>query len=464
MKPWPVRIGVYACVSEGYHHTMQFPELLRQDEERVLSAIGTIGEVVYPGLVMYMNDIDKAIRFFTEQKPDIIVAVHLCYTRDEYVVPLVRALPKTPVLIYLNQGFRGIPEDLDIRDYSRTWQSNSVVQIMATLKRFWPHRTFPLVVGHGCDEASIAEISDWARGAALLRSLEGEKAALLPDYCQGMFDTWPDPALLENTFGTHIISIRDSVIHKAFLEVTPAETEALLKELLSKWEVNEDEVTMDAIRTEVQRAVAFRQVIKETGVTAIGDMHLGGNIGESLAMDEGIQVAAEGDVASALINLVLGRAAGKPVMCFEHLGYDIERDLILGGHNSFGPTGLAASGEPIRLGNSKFGRYNEKEQWIAPQVALQFPVAPGPVTLVTMGVQVPGKLVIRVVEGEVISHKRLDLHYPYALVKLNNPGVQRYFKELAAAGGGHHFGLSHGHFAGVIKAFGALAGVEVVEC
>lgn len=456
------RIGLLATHAEDYCRFMDMPGLVRADAERLASQLARHAELVDPGIILSDADADRAIRMFRDERPDIVVAAHLSYTKDDPTVQLVRALPDIPIVLYLNQGFRGLPDALHVRDYARTWQSNSIVQITATLKRFWPERIWPLVVGHASDDRSITQLADWARGAGVLRSLASSRVALLPDYCQHMYDTWPDPALLERTFGTNVVAVRDSTLHEAATQVTEADIDHLVEALLSAWTLRE--APPDLVRQEARLAFALREVAGDAGLDAIGDMHLGGNIGESLLANAGVPIAAEGDVAVALIGLVLQRLSGAPILCFEHLGYDLDRDLILGGHKSFGPPGLAAPGEEIRLRNSKFGREDERGDWVAPGVALEFPVTPGPVTLASLGVPTPGKLVIRVIEGESIPHARLDLHYPYTLIRLKRPGVERYFTALAAAGGGHHFSLTLGHVAGAVRAFGAWAGVEVVEC
>jgi len=125
-----------------------------------------------------------------------------------------------------------------------------------------------------------------------------------------------------------------------------AKIEALAKELHQKCEVIEprhEEVCLIA-----REAIALERLVKENKLRATAIETGSGLIrytgvtpceGIANLIDQGIVVTTEGDMNAAVSGLILRELTGKPIHFWEYLGFDKEKNGILGGREE-GPAGF----------------------------------------------------------------------------------------------------------------------------
>lgn len=451
------RIGLLATVSEGYHKMMDFPDKLLPDYERLLSLTNDKIDWVTPGLVMMSDELDNAVKLFQSSKLEGLAVYHVCYTHDEYTLKVMEQLNSIPVCFLLAQGHEGVTDDFNVREYFKGWQSNSFIQITATMRRLYPDVHQYSVVG-GLDERTTSELSRWANSVSALNRFRGTQFAYLPSHCMHMYDTWADDAELMRMFKSRFVSVGGGAFRE--LEVDQDAVELAVKEVYERFEVIEP--TREQIKDDMKSYFQAKQLIAKGSFAGIADNHLIGNIGASYLMDEGLAMSAEGDMGGVVLARYLMDVSGQRIQCFEHLSYDLDKNWIVGGHNSFGPMSLARDTEKIQIRATKFGKQNEAGEWVSGGVALDFAIKPGTVTLAGFGMSESGNFVIRAVRGESVDTLYHELRMPYAIVQLKDTDVRTYFKQLAAWGGGHHFVLVHGDYIEELRILAEMLKVSIL--
>ena len=183
-------------------------------------------------------------------------------------------------------------------------------------------------------------------------------------------------------------------------------------------------------------------------------------VGMARLIDDGIVVAPEGDLQVAVAGLLIKDITGKPVHFWEHLGFDEEKNWVLGGHEG-GSAGFTMAKKNTRpkLRGTQYVNFDGTPGAPHFGVTPEFITNPGPVTLLTF-FRGPEAYEMRVACGESVDLDPLPIRYEHTVFKPCVP-LDKYFKRIAEAGVCHHFALVHSEISGELNKVARILGMKV---
>jgi L-arabinose isomerase len=354
--------------------------------------------------------------------------------------------------------------------YPRSWGVNGSVQITSTLRKIRPNRDFYTVIGHLEDQGVKEEIASWCKAAAVVKDLQNAKAAYLPTHCEGMYDTWVDDSLLSKLFGIvpKHISVNEVIQHMRTIQEN--DIKLRYQEVTSKFELIEP--CEQELRSDLHVGLAVEKVIAQHELNIIAVQpwpefvqHTGtfGLIGFSLIADQGIAVADEGDICTGIAQYILQQITGKPTQFFENLAFDLDDNLLLGGHDGLCPPSLGQINYR-KIRNNMYGEMSSFTKTSGGGLAFEFITKPGIVTILGLGIRSDG-LFFKVMKGCSVSdlEQVREIHMPHSIIRFENHSVKHYFDRLTEWGGGHHFALVHADVVSEIRKIGKILRIPVEE-
>jgi L-arabinose isomerase len=194
------------------------PRTLEKDASRMEAALGPKLEVVCPGVLATLEQVDEALERFKEEDVDLVVACQITWGEDRLILRAVEALPSTPLLLWCYSPLRRLPDQLTMPDLFRGSGPVGALQASGPLKRLG--KRFGFAFGSHEDEGTIRQIAAYARAAKVARELRGVRIGVLPYRCDQMTGTWVDEFRLRKEIGAELtyISTHD---YRAICEQIP---------------------------------------------------------------------------------------------------------------------------------------------------------------------------------------------------------------------------------------------------
>ena len=115
----------------------------------------------------------------------------------------------------------------------------------------------------------------------------------------------------------------------------------------------------------------------------------------------------------------------------------------MGGHSGVGSTMLASDPNNIYIRNLMYDTYTLPNGEVRKGFAFNFVLKPGKVTMLSLGAM-HDEYKFKIIRGTAIDYKLLDIHSPFAVIKLDNISVEEYFEKICRFGCGKHFALVYG--------------------
>lgn len=469
-----MKVGLFSGGMDWYWKKAgmkSLPEALDRDIRRLKKILEERGlEVFYPGFAGNEEESERAGKAIRKEGVDIALVYHAAYIEDDASLAFLDQLGDIFPVIFLSQGPNGFSEIKSVIDEGRCGGVNSKVQIVSTLKRLRPNLRFGFVFGKLDDPEALREIEEWAKAARAVRKLHHSKIAFLPHRSEGcsMYDTFPDEAKMIAQTGVRIIHLYIQDLINAMKKVSEEDTDALTNELYEKNDVVEP--PKDEVRLAAKQALALEMVVKENKIDALaidtgpGLMAYTGMlpcVGMARLIDEGFVVTSEGDLSVAVSGLILQElSGGKPIHFWEHLAFDAEKNLILGGHEG-GSAGftMAKKGTRPRLRSTQYVNFGGISGAPYYGVVPEFITDPGPVTLLTL-FRCPEAYEMRLAIGESVDADPFEAHHEQTIFKPNVP-LRQYFNRIAEIGVCHHFGLVHADVASMVKKVAHILGMRL---
>lgn len=469
MKP---RIGLFAGGIEQYWKETGMKNLrsrIDEDAGRLAAALGEESEVVYPGLAENADESARIGKILRQQGVDLALMYHATYVDDAMSIAFIEELGDIFPVLFLSQGFRSFTEMMDLTDAGRSWGNNSCVQLPGTLKRMKPDFRFGFVFGGLDDARALGEIGEYARAAKAVRNLKGKLVAFLPHRSLGvpMYDTFPDETKMMGQTGVRIDYLYIIDLVREMESVSGSEVEALVEELYGKYEVVEP--TREEVQLSARQALGLERLAKRRRVDALAVDFAAGMIthtgmlpcvGMARLTDQGVVVTTEGDLSVAIAGLIIREICGKPIHFWEHLAFDAERNLVLGGHEG-GSAGfsMAKHGTRPRLRGTQYINFDGIPGAPHNGVIPEFITNPGPATLLTF-YRGPEAYEMRIACGESVDLDPLPVCYEHTVFK---PAIALvdYFGRIAETGVCHHFALVHADIGRELAKVARILGMKV---
>ena len=468
------RIGLYSVGLAAYWE--QFPglrERLIGYGKHIEGRLSAWADVQNFGLVDTANSGRQAGEWFNRQNVDLVFCHAATYTTSSCVLPVHQICAAPAVFLNLQPTAR--------LDYARSttgeWLAHCgacpVPEFANALTRAAiPFRVVNGLLGleatpaislanevtHQRPEAKRAwrEIEQWARAAAVKRSLQHGRFGFLGNTYGGMLDLYSDFTMLQAQLGLHVEVLEMSDLARLVAEVTPAELAAQQEAVLAMFTISGDSPadpiarrpTEDQLDWSCRVAAAQEKLVRAFDLDALcyyyhgapgaedERIQAGAIVGHSLLTARGIPCSGEGDLKTA-VAMKICDLLGVGGSFSEIVAVDYDDQTILLGHD--GPFHSAiAAGQPILRG---MGLYHGKQ---GTGVSVEAKVQSGPITTLNLTQTAAGRLKLISAEGRATDGPIMQIGNTQTPVQFREPPdehMSRWFAEAPT----HHCALAVGH-------------------
>ncbi|MEQ4484512.1 L-fucose/L-arabinose isomerase family protein [Cohnella silvisoli] len=485
------RIGLYSVGLRAYWD--QFPGLRERliDYGRFIEKkLSGWGDVFNYGLVDTEGEGRKAGEWLNERNVDLIFSHAATYSTSSTVLP-VHQICKAPVVFLNLQPTERINyADSTTGEWLAHCGACPVPEFANTFNRAGiPFRVVNGLLGMSVTPAisltnevtaeraeavrAWKEIEEWARAAAVPRTLQHSRFGFLGNTYSGMLDMYSDFTMLQAQTGIHIEVLEMCDLDRMLRDVTPQDVKTKLEEVNGMFQISGDSPSDPIARKPSEEqlewsckvAAAQERLVKEYDLDALSYYYHGAPggeyeklqggfiVGHSLLTARGIPCSGEGDLKTA-IAMKICDILGTGGSFSEIVVVDYVDGTVLLGHD--GPFHVAISeGKPILRG---MGLYHGKQ---GTGVSVEAKVRTGPITTLNVTQTGDGKLKLIGSEGESTDGPIMRIGNTQTPVRFRehpDAYMTRWFAEAPT----HHCAMSIGHNASLFQKVGELMNVKAV--
>ncbi|MDR1953802.1 MAG: L-fucose/L-arabinose isomerase family protein [Clostridiales Family XIII bacterium] len=489
---WHGKVGLYSVGLKAYW--AQFPGLrdrLSGYGAFIADRLSAYGEVYNYGLVDCAEEGRKAGEYFKASDVDIIFCHSATYVTSDAVLPVHQICGAKTIVLNLQPGAHVNYNRTTTGEWLAYCGACPVPEISNAFERAGIE--FTSISGllglretpeiSTADEntaerpeavAAWAEIEDWCRAAAALRSLRGARFGFLGGNYSGMLDMYSDFTMLQAQAGIHVEIIEMDDLAALFFGITEDEIAGKLKEIDDMFLISGDsksdplakKPTRDQLLHSAKVAAAQEKLVNKFRIDALAyyyhstegnvyeDIQSGFIVGHSLLTAKGIPCAGEADIKTALAMKICDILSTGGSFC-EIVTADYSKGTILLGHD--GPFHIEIAAEkPILRG---MGLYHGKR---GAGVSVEAKVRTGPVTMLGITQLRNGNLRFVVSEGESTDDEIMQVGNTQTHVRFGTD-IDSYFTKWFAGAPTHHCAMSVGRNAKLFRKVAALLGCEAIE-
>ena len=261
-------------------------------------------EVVTSPFCRLENEFETAVSSFEQAGADCIVTLHMAYSPS---LESIKVLAKTPLPIVVMDTTEtydfGFNVHIDDIDYNHG--IHGVMDMCNLLRR--NGKAYAIAAGH-CDNSSVVkETAKLVKAAAAAKNLKGSNVGVIGGSFDGMGDFQVTADELKENFGVNLITADNSELKKLLSEVTEAEVEAEKTEDEKNF-VKGEEINEENYLYNIKACLATRKWIEKYKLDAfsVNFLKIDENGLDSMpfieackAMNRGIGYAGEGDALTA---------------------------------------------------------------------------------------------------------------------------------------------------------------------
>jgi L-arabinose isomerase len=454
-----IGVLVMALLEDDYNKTGHMRPAATAAAREIADLLGEFGEVVHAGLVEEEEQAAAAARLFNAEDVDIIVALELAYTKG--LVP-TRALIDTtaPVLVWNAQRIRRLGEDDGFDVVMLNSGMAGMPELTAMLLR--TGREFALVTSRLDDPEGRRRIAEVITAAAIRRRLREARVALVGHHFEGMTDLMFDDLALRQAVGPVVWPLEPEKIAVRFDEVPQAEVDALMASERARYGV---EMESPLFERSVRLALALESVAKEHRFDAftafdqvwLTDPRVGiiPSYGTGRLCEIGIPAAPEGDVNTAVAQLILQELAGQATT-LENYVIDFDNEAVMFSHDGHGNPALGTRGA-VKVKHSIY--YRGVHGFGA---GFEFAYEPGPITNLALVTTGGGRWRFVISEGELLPFPPRAISAPQTLFRHDTLPIAAWCDAWLRAGATHHMGAAQGRWTAHLLHLARMLGVEAV--
>ena len=454
-----IGVLVMALLEDDYNKTAHMRPAATAAAQEIADTFAQWGEVVHAGLVEEESQAAAAARLFNAADVDLIVAMELAYTKG--LVP-ARALLDTsaPVLVWNAQKIRRLAEDDGFDVVMLNSGMAGMPELTAVLLR--TGREFALVTSLFDDADGRRRVQEVIAAAAVRRRLKEARVALVGHHFEGMTDLMFDGLSLRQDIGPVVWPVEPEKFAVRFAEIPQADVDALMAVERAKYTV---EMEPALFERSVRFALALESVTKEQGFDAftafdqvwLTDPRVGiiPSYGTGRLCEIGIPAAPEGDVNTAVAQLILQELAGQATT-LENYVVDYDTQAVMFSHDGHGNPALGTPGA-VKVKHSIY--YSGVHGFGA---GFEYAYEPGPITnlaLVTTGF---GQWRFVISEGQLLPFPPRSISAPQTLFKHDTMPIADWCDAWLRAGATHHMGAARGRWTAQLLHLAQMLGIEAV--
>ena len=440
----------------------QFAGFVQKVEQDVASITGTLArecQIVSSGLLHSTEQAIKEARRFNDEQVDAIICCPIIWTNDPPVVAFLQNARKVPFLLFAYNPYPDFPPAFKIEEWLRASGPVSVQQSSNILKRFgWD---FDVCFGNEVEEELLAEIRAFVRAASVKRGLMGTRIGVLPSSCRVVISTWVDEFFLLEKFGIELQFIPVEAYAALVRQVPTGDAKAYVDHLKTTYPVVG--VADDVLLESARQALAFVQLIRDNRLSGIALEDFNSDIYRLLGFRPhlyhpdigglGCTIGFEADVLGVLSTIIAGRLSGRIGMFNEFFSVDRRANTVLMGHPGHGEIRVGEESTLMVTPDLEFDETQKRGAW------LSYRAKPGRMTFLNFTPEY-GKLKTAAFTGESLPGPRIMEGYSHMLVRPDCNAVAL-FEDIVRRGLIQHWGTVHGSILPELRAFSAMAGLDL---
>jgi L-arabinose isomerase len=307
-----------------------------------------------------------------------------------------------------------------------------------------------------------AEIESWIEAARVASVLTHNRLGLMGHYYGGMLDIYSDVTLQCATFSGHAEIIEIDELSALRREIAPNLIQQRVADFRDIFDIQPD-----CAESELERAartsVALDQLVANHGLGSLAYYYSGtGNhdnedtmssiiLGTSLLTARGVPIAGEYEVKNAQAMKIMD-TFGAGGSFTEFYAMDFAEDVILMGHDGPGHIRIAEGKTKVRPLEVYHGK-------VGSGLSVEMSVRHGPVTLLSVVEQAPGKLSFVVAEAQSVPGPILEIGNTNSRYRFKI-GARKFAEAWNSLGPAHHCAVGTGWIADKIRKLGLLVGIE----
>lgn len=427
-------------------------------------------EVVDVGLIDSPERASSAARELQAADIEIVFVSILTYSLSSTILPIVRDLNKTVVLLNIQsvssidyETFSRLP---DRNSMTREWlahcQACSLPEFACIFNR--AEIRYDIVSGYLDEKYVWRKIQDWIDAAYVVRNMRENRLGILGHYYCGMLDVYTDITLQSSVFGTHIEMLEMCELKTYRDKVTRDELQAKRREFESVFDIS-SACSEEELCRAAYTSVALDKLVEKHNLGALAYYYEGysGNdyeniitsviAGNTLLSGKGIPVAGECEVKNVQAMKIMS-LLGCGGSFSEPYAMDFDDDVVLWGHD--GPAHFTIADGPVKLVPLQV--YHGKP---GNGLSIQMTVRQGKVTFLSVCENKDG-IFLLVAQGESVEGPTLQIgntnsRYRFAC------GARDFMDNWSKAGPSHHCAIGVGHVADKIDKIAKLLHIPCVR-
>jgi L-arabinose isomerase len=458
LKP-KIGVLVMALLEDDYNKTAHMRPAATAAAREIADALAAFGDVVHAGLVEEEAQAAAAARLFNAEDVDIIVALELAYTKG--LVPARCLLDTTcPVLVWNTQMISRLGEDDGFDVVMLNSGMAGMPELTAVLVR--TKREFAIVTSRFDDPDGRRRVGEVIAAAAVPRRLRDARIALVGHPFEGMTDLMFDGLSLRQAIGPVVWPLEPEKVAVRFGEIAQADVEAAMAA-----ERNRSSVEMEPALFErsVRLALALDSVVREHRFDAftafdqvwLTDPRVGiiPSYATGRLCANGIPASPEGDVTTAVAQLILQELAGQATT-LENYVIDFENEAVMFSHDGHGNPAMGTPGA-VKVKHSIY--YSGVHGFGA---GFEFAYEPGPITNLALVLAGDGRWRFVISEGQLLPFPPRSISAPQTLFKHDTLPIAEWCDGWLRAGATHHMGAARGRWTPQLLHLARMLGVEAV--
>lgn len=433
----------------------------------LIERFGTLGDVVFTGIV-YDNDmVKKAMDAFYMNKVDCVFVAHLSWTEDYAWIRFLRDMPEVPIL------FMSLTRDKI--DFENTYTDDNFCQLLVcnglvgSLETSGSIRRFdrPMVeTVSGTMDVVMKKAAVFSAAARVRGILRESTIGLLGSYNEVMWSTYVDPYSIFAKAGPEIHFYSVAELVASVEKVSDEDVQTEMKRLSSLYEMGEG---IDPVKfaESVRASIGFDRLCSEAGVDLMVLNDIDGVLLRTLGLRPGFipctpdpaVVVPEGDIGSGLAVYILKILSGKQVNYIEpfYVEHDKQRIAVAhGGPNDYRDLkGKCIIGNDVRYAKDKTMKYAG-----APIAWYTFPA--GQKTMLHMSQNLPqgGSFKMVTAQIESLETEHFMTSYSHGRIRPVNGTCEEFIGKLIDIGVTQHYGMVEGNYAEELECLGKLMNYE----
>ena len=459
----PARIGLAVCtlMKDVFNDFSDTRPDGRAKAERAAKVLGSLGDVVSPGLIEDDQQAAAARELFIRERVDVVVYAAISFVKTALTLRLLSRLD-VPVVVWNTQHLRKAPLDAG---FDTMWTDSGLAGIPgATHALLRAGIPFTMVTGHVEDPAALADIAEVVKAAQAASFLRRARVATVGHIYEGMTDFMIDHEDLHVKVGPLSVPVDPFRVSHALAKIPDDDAQALVardRERYGKIDAQER-----AHLASARLALAMEQVLRGQeradavailDQTWLEDRAIGivATYGYAHLNALGVPCVCEVDVPTAVAQLVLEQLVG-PSMVAEFYDMDFDRQAVVLCHDSNGNPALAADPKDVLL--------REAPMYVGengPGISCEFPCPPGDVTMLALANAGAGWRLIAC-EGRSLPTPPRPMGAPFMLFAHETMKLADYCNAWCRTGAAHHMGVAYGKGAHAVATLARLIGIETL--